>query len=82
MGAQPASILGPVLLQACIDYVNMLRKVYGDDLVLAPHVMSVDALKAQGTAGESAQLQKSELSCLAVLAALPHHHSILSQQTY
>ena len=29
----------------------MLRKVYGDELVLQPYVMSVDALNAEDTAG-------------------------------
>ena len=29
----------------------MLGKVYGDELVLPPYIMSVDALNAQDTAG-------------------------------
>ncbi|DBA98022.1 TPA: hypothetical protein ACH3X3_012853 [Trebouxia sp. C0006] len=42
------------LLQSlvCKAYLSMLRKVYGDELVLQPYVMSVDALNAEDTAGQ------------------------------
>lgn len=39
------------LLQACKKYHTMLHGVYGEDLILGPHIMNVDALKDYSTFG-------------------------------
>ena len=51
ISAEQKSTCCCLCLQVCKAYLSMLRKVYGDELVLQPYVMSVDALNAEDTAG-------------------------------
>ncbi|KAL0045002.1 hypothetical protein WJX82_004834 [Trebouxia sp. C0006] len=64
MGQSPDGHPGPpdslLSAQACTQYHAMLAKVYGPELVLDPHVMSVDALSEQDTA-ESEEVRNFRL---------------------
>ncbi|KAL0040081.1 hypothetical protein WJX79_005501 [Trebouxia sp. C0005] len=40
--------------QVCKAYLRMLHKMYGDELVMQPYIMSVDALNARDTSGAEA----------------------------
>ena len=51
----------------------MLRKMYGDELVMPPYIMSVDALNAQDTAGTCCSLVHSlQQGAVAVICCCLH----------
>ena len=41
-------------LQACQLYVDMLRKTYGPELVLQPHILPIEVFDSHGGAGQLA----------------------------
>ena len=41
-----------IALQACIEYLDMLRSAYGPELVLDPHVLPMDVFDISDDAGQ------------------------------
>ncbi|DBB03159.1 TPA: hypothetical protein ACH3X1_013328 [Trebouxia sp. C0004] len=52
--ADAALITRDKFVQVSKAYLGMLCKMYGDELVMRPYIMSVDALNAQDTTGAEA----------------------------
>ena len=78
ISAEQKSTCCCLCLQVCKAYLRMLHKMYGDELVMRPYVMSVDALNAQDTAGTCLWLQScAQLATRRVCSDLLRHHCCL-----